>query len=80
MFNLVFSFASIFISDLTSELFYKLWQKNLNSIKDSLCLPRDPALATRSLLEEGEYSPRDLLILDTQVDLAHEDAFTVFCG
>jgi len=34
--------------------------------QDSLCLPRDPALATRSLLEEGEFSPRDLLILDNQ--------------
>ena len=42
--------------------------KNYNSLKqDSLCLPRDPALTTRGLLEEGEYSPRDLLILDNQV-------------
>jgi len=41
--------------------------KNYNSLKqDSLCLPRDPALTTRGLLEEGEYSPRDLLILDSQ--------------
>ena len=42
--------------------------KNYNSLKqDSLCLPLDPALTTRGLLEEGEYSPRDLLILDKQV-------------
>merc|ERR1712173_177542 len=34
--------------------------------QDSLCLPLDPALTTRGLLEEGEYSPRDLLILDNQ--------------
>merc|ERR1712037_38211 len=34
--------------------------------QDSLCLPRDRSLTTRSLLEEGEYSPRDLLILDNQ--------------
>ena len=47
----------------------KMIAKNLFGVKDSLCLPRDPALATRSLLEEGEYSPRDLLILDKQVIL-----------
>ena len=41
------------------------------SVEDSLCLPRDPALAIRSLLEEGEFSPRDLLILDNQVILFH---------
>ena len=48
--------------------------KNYNSLKqDSLCLPRDPALTTRGLLEEGEYSPRDLLILDKQVAIIFRD-------
>ena len=46
-----------------------LWKDNNRILKDSLCLPRDRSLTTRSLLEEGEYSPRDLLILDNQVVL-----------
>ena len=52
--------------------------KNYNlSKQDSLCLPLDPALTTRGLLEEGEYSPRDLLILDNQVATIFVIAF---CG
>ena len=69
VFNIVFAIASISFQILYELLVDKTMAKNLSGVKDSLCLPQDPALATRSLLEEGEYSPRDLLILDKQVIL-----------